>query len=150
MHNQNSYAFCMSERHERLRQARENAGFPHASDAAKRFGWAAPTYSSHENGHRGMTTDAVAKYAAAFRVPVEWLLNGQGEPDAKGMAEPATAPLAAHPLVKLPRPGLNQTNFEVKDGVVELIAVANLKGIAQLRRYLDLIEAALSDAEADH
>jgi transcriptional regulator with XRE-family HTH domain len=140
----------MSERHERLRQARQNAGFAHASDAAKRFGWAAPTYSSHENGHRGLTPDVIETYAAAFRVPVEWLLSGQGDPDFNGMAEAAPPPMTANQLVNLPRPGLNQTNFEVKDGVVELIAVANLKGIAQLRRYLDLIEAALSDAEANH
>jgi transcriptional regulator with XRE-family HTH domain len=140
----------MSERHERLKQARERAGFLHASDAAKRFGWAAPTYSSHENGYRGMTPDAIERYAAAFRVPVEWLMSGLGDPELRGMAEAPPAAPHAHPLVKLSRPGLNQTNFEVKDGVVELIAVANLKGIAQLRRYLDLIEAALTDAETDH
>lgn len=63
---------------ERLVWARTRAKFATASDAARRFGWNENTYRSHENGQRGISKKAAAQYAKAFKVPVEWLLYGQG------------------------------------------------------------------------
>lgn len=66
------------ERHERLRLARERAGFGNAADAARRFGWKESTYAGHENGSRGIKPGVGHDYARAFRVPVAWLMFGDG------------------------------------------------------------------------
>lgn len=70
--------------HERLRFARERAGFGSPRAAASAFGWNENTYKSHENGVRGvrgLPEVALRKYARAFRVPWEWLAVGRdGEP----------------------------------------------------------------------
>lgn len=68
----------LDEPHERLAWARKKAGNEDATAAARRYGWNENTYRSHENGTRGITKKAAAKYAARLRVPVEWLLLGQG------------------------------------------------------------------------
>ncbi len=64
----------------RLRAARAKAGYEQGSDAARAFGWTVSTYGSHENGTRGIGRAAKA-YARAFKVPLGWLLNGEGSPD---------------------------------------------------------------------
>jgi len=64
---------------ERLRLARENAGFLTAVDAARRFGWGETTYRSHENGQRNIPAKRAPIYARAFRVSPEWLLYGRGD-----------------------------------------------------------------------
>lgn len=71
--------------HERLRQARLNAGFKDSTEAARRFGWTESTYRHHENGTRNFMRPRAQEYARAFRVPVEWLLFGKGHPDKKGV-----------------------------------------------------------------
>lgn len=63
---------------QRLRLAREAAGFATATDAATRFGWTASTYAGHENGHRGIRTAVLSDYARAFKVDASWLLSGSG------------------------------------------------------------------------
>lgn len=68
----------MAAQAERLRQAREAAGFETAADAARAFGWNTNTYKSHENGVRGMSKKAAYKYAGAFGVGAGWLLIGEG------------------------------------------------------------------------
>jgi len=64
--------------HQRLRFAREQAGFARASDAARAMGIGEPTYLGHENGSRGLSR-AAARYARFFRVSLDWLIGGQGE-----------------------------------------------------------------------
>lgn len=71
--------------HERLRQARVNAGFANMADAARRFGWEITTYRGHENGSRGIKRPSAEAYARAYRVPVAWLMFGEGEPTKKGV-----------------------------------------------------------------
>lgn len=63
---------------ERLRWARERAGFKTASDAARRFGWNENTYRSNENGQRDFSKRKAAVYAKAFKVTVAWLIQGEG------------------------------------------------------------------------
>ena len=67
----------LDEPHERLKWARERAGFDDASAAARRFGWNENTYRSHENGARGLRL-AAPEYAKCFKVTVGWLLVGEG------------------------------------------------------------------------
>lgn len=62
--------------HERLRQARQRAGYPSARAAAIRFGWSPSTYSAHENGQNGFDTEAALTYAKAFSCDVSWLVLG--------------------------------------------------------------------------
>lgn len=76
------------DKHERLRLARVDAGFPDAVTAARRFGWPETTYRAHENGGRGYTIKSAQEYARAFRVTAQWLLLGDGEP-ALDTTEPA-------------------------------------------------------------
>lgn len=65
------------ELHERIRKAREQAGFETAADACRRFGWQLDTYRSHENGNRGVRLPTIKAYAKAFRVPEQWIISGE-------------------------------------------------------------------------
>ena len=81
-------AVCIAdimEANDRLRQARVDAGFDSATEAARRFRWNENTTRSHENGNRGFKTNDAEKYARAYRVPVEWLMFGRGEATKKGV-----------------------------------------------------------------
>lgn len=75
-----SGAICVAmDMNERLRTARERAGFADAATAARRFGWSETTYRSHENGQRNYKWDKAIIYARAFRVSPEWLHFGSGD-----------------------------------------------------------------------
>ena len=54
------------------------AGFVEAAQAARAFGWNETTYTSHENGTRGLRPAVAARYAKAFHVQPEWLLYERG------------------------------------------------------------------------
>ena len=74
----------MSTLGERLKQAREGAGFDTAALAAERVGVPYHTYAQHENGTRGFRADKANLYARAFGVDPLWLLFGRGDPAAEG------------------------------------------------------------------
>lgn len=69
----------MTEPHDRLKAARERAGYADATSAAKAFAWNPTTYRAHENGTRGLKTGVAQKYAKAFRVSAGWIMTGDGE-----------------------------------------------------------------------
>lgn len=73
------YEAAMMEMHDRLKEAREQAGFATAADAARKFGWTETTYRAHENGQRNIPRSRAPTYARAFRVSPEWLLFGRGD-----------------------------------------------------------------------
>jgi SOS-response transcriptional repressor LexA len=77
---------------DRLRQARQGAGFESVADAARALGVSYPTYAGHENGSRGLRRDSLSKYARRFKVSVDWLLTGKGD-KSEDPAEPARVPL---------------------------------------------------------
>ncbi len=62
---------------DRLRQARQQAGFNTAAEAIERYGWTKSTTYCHENGLRGLTRHA-KKYARAYGISIDWLLTGKG------------------------------------------------------------------------
>lgn len=68
----------MKDRAERLRWAREHAGFAKMADAARAHGWDEFVYRSHETGRRKFDETWAQRYARAFRVRFLWLLSGQG------------------------------------------------------------------------
>lgn len=66
---------------ERLRWARERHGrYPTPTEAARAFGWTVSTYLGHENGDRNPSRQAAKRYARAYRVRWEWLLDNEGPP----------------------------------------------------------------------
>lgn len=73
----------MTTSNDRLKQARENAGYDTAQAAADAFGWKVGAYRHHENGSqgRGIPAKSALQYARAFRVRPEWILWGEGERD---------------------------------------------------------------------
>lgn len=73
----------MPSMNERLKWAREQAGHETAADAARAMRINTQTYAGHENGARGFTAQA-ARYAAFYRVSVDWLLTGKGSPKLGG------------------------------------------------------------------
>lgn len=68
---------------ERLKQARQDAGFSSASAAATNFGWTSSTYAAHENATRGMKLGDIEKYATAFRVDPSYIAFGTSQPPRK-------------------------------------------------------------------
>lgn len=96
------------ESNERLKQIRRAAGYRYAKEAARAFGWNENTYSSHENGNRGIPIKAAKTYAARFKVSLDWLLEGKGAgptdlaPDGVPNARPRkTAPQDSTPIADL-------------------------------------------------
>jgi len=63
----------------RIKKAREAAGFKSARSAALRFNWNPSTYASHENGQTPNVKEPdLRAYATAFRTSVAWLMSGEG------------------------------------------------------------------------
>lgn len=62
---------------ERLKGAREKAGYQEAKAAAEAMGVAVSTYIQHENGIRNFPADRAHRYARFFRTTPEWLLYGR-------------------------------------------------------------------------
>lgn len=81
---------------DRLRQARTKAGFERPVDAARAYGWNEVTYTSHENGIRGLRREVAEKYAKAFRVPVEWLQYNKGKASQVRPEAVRTVPLVGY------------------------------------------------------
>ena len=79
------YTFCddvlMESMSNRLRQARIDAGFGSARNAAKEHRWKVSTYSAHENGQNDFDEEAAKQYGRAFHVSAGWLLTGEGSPE---------------------------------------------------------------------
>jgi hypothetical protein len=58
-----------------LRSARIARGFATAAEAARYFGWSDVTYTSHENGTRGLRKDTAERYAKAYGIDAATLLG---------------------------------------------------------------------------
>ncbi|MCA1370000.1 helix-turn-helix transcriptional regulator [Bradyrhizobium sp. BRP14] len=78
----------MSERAERLRQARIGAGYRFASDAANALGIVASTYRAHENGQNEFEVSEAEVYGRKFNVDPYWLLSGKERQMPDGGAAP--------------------------------------------------------------
>jgi phage repressor protein C with HTH and peptisase S24 domain len=103
--------------HQRLRFAREQAGFARASDAARAMGIGEPTYLGHENGSRGLSR-AAARYARFFHVSLDWLIGGRGEfhlagSEARLAATPGPATGLSEPPPPMPPMPAPPRNAEV-------------------------------------
>jgi len=124
----------MTDSSERLRWAREKAGYDTPTDAARALGIKEPTYLAHENGSRGFKAKA-ERYSRAFRVNLDWLVTGRGVPKNSaheapeaGWAVPVVGYVGAgaevHPIDDhAPGAGLEavDVDFPVKPGTVAVI-----------------------------
>ena len=66
----------MSTLNERLRHARQKAGYNTATQAIDLFGWKSSTYRAHENGQNNYGVEEAKAYAKAYGVTPSWLLIG--------------------------------------------------------------------------
>lgn len=82
----------LENRADRLKQARQSAGFRTARSAAGHFNWNANTYASNENGNAPFSYAAAKQYAAAFGVSAAWLYDGDGAPEPDAPLPPALPP----------------------------------------------------------
>lgn len=78
LHHGERYARVVRTAHERLRAAREAAGYETAKAAAEAMGASVATYLQHENGTRGFPAQRAQRYARFFKTTPEWLLYGRG------------------------------------------------------------------------
>lgn len=69
---------------DRLKAAREKAGYATAKEAAEAMGAKIPTFIQHENGTRNFPRDTATRYARFFRTTPEWLLYGRGKEEGSG------------------------------------------------------------------
>lgn len=79
---------------QRLKKAREDAGYETASEAARALGVSVSTYSAHENGQNGIKVKFAEKYARKFKVSQSWLLTGED-----GGSQQNTAQIGMVPVV---------------------------------------------------
>lgn len=105
------------------------------AQAAKRFGWTASTYASHENGQTPLPVDAAHDYGRAFKVSPAWLLTGEG---------PRTAPEveilgyvgAGTDIISVDSGGLGES-VELPPGAAPNTGVVIVRGNSMYPRYLE-------------
>ena len=79
---------------QRLVWARKKHGkYSTPTDAARAFGWKVSTYLGHENTDRNPSRAAAKKYAKAYKVRWEWLLEGEGPSTVSQERDVAAVPL---------------------------------------------------------
>jgi SOS-response transcriptional repressor LexA len=97
---------------DRLKAAREAAGFDTAKAAADAIGIPVATYTQHENGTRGLPAGKARLYAKAFGATPEWLLYERGGAEGAA-ADPAPA------IRRIPVKGIVQAGAWSEVGVEE-------------------------------
>ncbi|WP_207211385.1 MULTISPECIES: XRE family transcriptional regulator [Rhodoplanes] len=84
-----------TDRADRLKQARENAGLKSPREAAKRHRWNENTYKAREGGLRDFGVEEAKEYAKAFGVSWIWLVSGE-EPQSPANRAPVMVPLVGY------------------------------------------------------
>lgn len=128
----------------RLKWAREQTNrWGTATEAAEAHGWKVSTYLGHENGDRNPSRDAAKRYAKAFKVRWEWILEGEGGPHrAKSGARTAWAvgyigggaevyPIDDHEV------GAGLEEVEIPPGVPDDAVLVIVRGDSMFPRYFD-------------
>lgn len=122
----------------RLKWAREEDGrYKSPTDAARAFGWTVSTYLGHENGDRTPSRPTAKKYARAYKVRWEWLLENEGHPRARPTG---TTPISGYvgagaEFVPLSSddPGLGHAPLSVEPNSAAVI----VRGESMYPRYFD-------------
>ena len=126
----------MKSKAERLKQARIEAGFRTAAEAAEALGVNRVTYVAHENGNSGIRAEKAELYARRFGVSLEWLLTGKGDPVKMG-AIPVQIEVVGLPVLGNIQAGhWLETSFLQEAGVApELLPVARDERFPRARQY---------------
>ncbi len=126
----------MSDVAQRLRSARQQAGFETAAAAAQRFGWKTPTYTAHENASRGIKPTTLREYAAAFRVDAAWLQFGQRSQSRDRIEEPQAPAHGgfAEPMVSPLSPSAHRDGVKLSEAARQLAPNARTPGFYRLGR----------------
>ncbi|MEO0624100.1 MAG: LexA family transcriptional regulator [Pseudomonadota bacterium] len=90
------------EPYQRLKLAREEAGFRTAAEAAQAFNWNEVTYRAHESGQNGIRPSVAERYARRFRVSPTWLMFGGPGGPADRLSGAADVP-AQEEIIRIPR-----------------------------------------------
>lgn len=121
---------------DRLKEVRLGR-FADASEAARALGISIQTYHQHENGRRPITR-AAERYAAFFRVSLDWLMTGRGEMrtglrsvPVVGLVGAGAAVLPLH--IDTAGAGIGEVSFPE----AEYLAALEVRGDSQYPRYLD-------------
>lgn len=124
LHSENRQNGAMSTISDRLRQARERAGYDGPGEAAAALGVSRFTYTQHENGIRGFKRESAVKYANKFKVSLEWLLTGKGGAQRKPKV-PVICYIGAgaemHPIDDHPQ-GQGIEEVEPPQGIIDCVA----------------------------
>ena len=121
----------------RLRRAREAAGYRSTTDAAHAMGVPVPSYTHHENGTRGFSR-AAERYARFYRVSLDWLLTGRGDPKSRqaGMTLPVMGKVGAGARVDMPDDPSSGEPFDDISVDLDGDFVLVVEGDSQWPRYL--------------
>jgi SOS-response transcriptional repressor LexA len=120
---------------ERLKLARERAGYPSAAAASRRFSFVEDTYRSHENGVRNFTRDTAVVYARAYRVSVEWLYLGVGDADKKPV--PLVGYVGAGAGIVAFDDGGSLDDIEPPPGIGPEAVAVKVRGDSMYPRYME-------------
>lgn len=129
----------MTDIHDRLKWAREQAGFATAADAADAMGVPRPTYSAHENGSRGFKRDSAQAYAKKFKISLDWLLTERGSPKSNWQTKAlgyVGAGAEVRPIDDHAQ-GAGLEEVDVPPGVPINAALVIVKGDSMYPRYFD-------------
>jgi phage repressor protein C with HTH and peptisase S24 domain len=126
---------------DRLKWARDKAGYRSARSAALANGWVESTYRSHETGGRLFDFDWAARYGRVFKVDPLWLLHGvmgRDRPNDRQIAIMGYIGAGAEILPEfeqVPPEGLDQVDlpFAVPPDLIGL----EVRGDSMLPRYED-------------
>jgi phage repressor protein C with HTH and peptisase S24 domain len=129
----------------RLQWARRQHGrYKTASDAARAFGWPQSTYLGHENGDRNPSREAAKKYAKAYKVRWEWILEGEGQPYAGGRKPAETTHAVGYvgagaEVVPIDdhEPGAGLEEVDIPPGVPANAVLVIVRGDSMYPRYFD-------------
>lgn len=129
----------MGDSNDRLRFAREKAGYPTAQAAIDRFRWKPSTYRSHENGQTPVPQAAAHDYARAYKCSAAWILTGQGPMDAQNlvrlMGRIGAGAEISPDMEQVPEDGLEEIELPMNVGL-EAVAF-EVRGDSMLPRYDD-------------
>lgn len=125
----------------RLQWARNRHGkYKTPTDAARAFGWTVSTYLGHENEDRIPSRPTAKKYAKAYRVRWEWLLEGEGKPTTGAKVAQAAGYVGAGAEVNLvddfPK-GDGLEEVDIPPGVPDDAVVVIVRGDSMYPRYFE-------------
>lgn len=134
------YLGAVSEIAERLKRARELAGYSKAKDAIEAFGFTAASYYQHEGGQRTPLRDTLERYSRAYRVNYSWLLTGEGKPRNEKRTVPVVGLVGAKAEIYSIDDHEKGAGLEVVDappGVAEGTVCVVVRGESMVPQYRD-------------